>query len=83
MKQLDTKRTGHINETQFATNILRNYPEEHIKSLLDIEIIPSELLNDSNMQPSVAGSRLNMRNDTNVCLFLHSHARKKKIPLKY
>lgn len=66
MKQFDTKRTGHINETQFVTNALRQHSEEQIKDMLHIDIIPAELLNETNMQPSVAGSHLNMRNDKKV-----------------
>lgn len=70
MKQLDTKRTGHINETQFVTNILRHYPDDQIKNLLDIDIIPPEVLNETNMQASVAGSKLNMRNEANNVIYL-------------
>jgi hypothetical protein len=69
MKQLDTKKTGRINEVQFVTNILRNYSDEDIKRMLDFEIIPPDVLNETNMQPSVAGSRINMRSN-NVFAFL-------------
>lgn len=64
MKQLDTKRTGHVNETQFVTNVLRHYPEDQLKKILSIELIPPELLDQVNMNPSVAGSHLNMKKDT-------------------
>lgn len=68
MKQLDTKKTGRINETQFVTNVLRLYPEEQVKKMLDINIIPQDVLNETNMQPSMAGSQLNMRNDNKINL---------------
>lgn len=42
------------------TNVLRLYPEEEIKRLLHVDLIPPELLNETNMNASVAGSRLNM-----------------------
>lgn len=72
MKQLDTKRTGYVNETQFVTNTLRLYPEEELKRLLNIDLIPSELLNETNMNASVAGSRLNMsRRDVNKTNSIH------------
>lgn len=63
MKQLDTKRTGHINETQFVANVQRHYPEDQLRKALNIDIIPPELLDEANMNPSVAGSRFNMKKD--------------------
>lgn len=63
MKQLDTKKTGSINETQFVTNIIRNYSDNQISEMLKFDLIPNEVLDDANMQPSLSGSQMNMRND--------------------
>ncbi|CAF0728665.1 unnamed protein product [Brachionus calyciflorus] len=62
MNDLDPKKTGKISEKQFVNNILSNYDESQLNSLLKFELIPDEALREANMQPSLAGSQLNMRN---------------------
>ena len=63
MAQLDSKNTGYINEAQFAKNIKRIYSENQLRQFLRVDLIPNEVLDEANMQPSLAGSRINMRND--------------------
>lgn len=63
MAQLDSKNTGYINEAQFVKNIKRMYSENQLRQFLRVDLIPNEVLDEANMQPSLAGSRINMRND--------------------
>ena len=63
MAQLDSKNTGYINEAQFVKNIKRIYSENQLRQCLRVDLIPNEVLDEANMQPSLAGSRINMRND--------------------
>lgn len=63
MAQLDSKNTGYINEAQFVKNIKRIYSENQLRQFLRVDLIPNEVLDEANMQPSLAGSRINMRND--------------------
>jgi hypothetical protein len=69
MSQLDKNNTGFINENQFVANVKREFRPTELKELLNFDLIPVEVLDEVNMQPSLAGSRINLRND-NVSNFL-------------
>lgn len=71
MRQLDTKNTGRINETQFISNIVRNYSDVELSKILKYDLIPNEVLDEANMQPSLAGSQMNMRNER-VYFFIYN-----------
>ena len=64
MSQLDKNNTGFINENQFVANIKREFRPTELKELLNFDLIPVEVLDEVNMQPSLAGSRINLRNDS-------------------
>jgi len=68
MSQLDKNNTGFINENQFVANVKREFRPTELKELLNFDLIPVEVLDEVNMQPSLAGSRINLRND-NVSIF--------------
>lgn len=62
MTQMDDRKTGRINESQFVYNIKRIASPNQLKEFLSFNIIPGELLEEVNMQPSLNGSMLSVRN---------------------
>lgn len=62
MEQLDPDNTKKINEKNFIQNIFANYDREELNYLLKYDLIPNDVLRELNMQPSLPGSQLNMRN---------------------
>ena len=63
MSQLDRNNTGRINENQFVNSIKREFKVSELRDLLNFDLIPAEVLDEVNMQPSLAGSRVNLRSD--------------------
>jgi hypothetical protein len=47
MKQLDPDATGNIQEHQFVTNVLKNYDEFELNEILTVDMIPKEVLENS------------------------------------
>lgn len=63
MKQLDNIGAGRVDEEMFVNNVRRHYSINELRSYLKIEIIPSDILEDVNYQPSMAGSQSSLRNN--------------------
>lgn len=55
LNQLDPRNTGKITERAFLSNTRRLYTEKQLRPMLRFELIPYEIVNEVNMQPSVAG----------------------------
>jgi hypothetical protein len=73
MSQLDKQNTGYVNEKNFITNIYASCSDYQLKQLLRFELIPNEVLDEANMQASLAGSMINMRNDkVKSQMYIHS-----------
>jgi hypothetical protein len=53
---LDINNTGRVSENQFLNSIRRNYSINELNRFLKFDIIPNEVLDEANMQPSVYGS---------------------------
>ena len=58
---MDEKKTGRINENQFVYNVKRIASPSQLKDLLSFDLIPTYLLDEINMQPSVNGSMSSLR----------------------
>ncbi len=63
VSQLDINNTGRINENQFLNSIRRNYSINELNRFLKFDIIPNEVLDEANMQPSVHGSVMSVRSN--------------------
>jgi hypothetical protein len=63
MSQLDRNNTGKVTENQFVNSIKKEFKVSELRDLLNFDLIPVEVLDEVNMQPSLAGSRVNLRND--------------------
>lgn len=62
MNQLDERKTGRINEDQFVYNVKRIVAPNQLKEFLKFEIIPSDLIDEAHMEPSISGSMISLRN---------------------
>ncbi len=59
---MDERKTGRVNENQFVYNAKRIASPSQLKELLNFDLIPPVLLDEVNMQPSVGGSLISVRN---------------------
>jgi hypothetical protein len=60
---LDINNTGRVSENQFLNSIRRNYSINELNRFLKFDIIPNEVLDEANMQPSVYGSVMSVRSN--------------------
>ena len=51
-----------VSEDQFVNSIKINYPGSQLKKYLNVDIIPNEALDDSNMKSTLDKSRMSLRN---------------------
>jgi len=63
MSHLDLNNTGRITENQFVGAIRRKYSDKSLNDMLRFDLIPLEVLDEANMQPSLSGSMVNLNND--------------------
>ncbi len=63
MSHLDLNKTGRITENQFVSAIRRKYSDKILNDMLRFDLIPLEVLDEANMQPSLSGSMVNLNND--------------------
>ena len=68
MSQLDPRKTGQITESMFVKNIKKYYSDQELSKVLNYDLIPSEILAETNMQASVSGSLMNMNNNEPVVI---------------
>lgn len=62
MYQMDERKTGKISENAFIYNVKRLIPPRQLESYLKFDIIPPEIMESVNMEPSISGSMISMRN---------------------
>ena len=56
MSQLDPRKSGQITETMFIKNIKKYYSAQELNECFNFDLIPPNVLEETQRQQSIAGS---------------------------